>query len=205
MFILIIIFLALVQIQFGLFVSFQVTLLVLTFLISNSLLGINPYSKDLLTVRIMSIILILFILYYNSRDIFISTAFMVPLSINRISYIDDLDIPVFIDLESQKLEILSKLTIEETNDFIKKLNDNETYLVELEFIPNIQLWDLDAPTMILCKPILINKYSSATMINKFIMNRLDFRVDYYYLDDIIIQKESNCGVSLRYCILKIQI
>jgi hypothetical protein len=53
--------------------------------------------------------------------------------------------------------------------------------------------------MLLSKPFLINRNSSATTITKFILERLDFMVDYYYLDDTIIQKESNCAVSLTYC------
>jgi hypothetical protein len=56
--------------------------------------------------------------------------------------------------------------------------------------------------MSLSNPILINRNSSATNINKFILERLDYMVDYYYLDDTIIQKESDCAVSLSYCKLK---
>jgi hypothetical protein len=53
--------------------------------------------------------------------------------------------------------------------------------------------------MSLSRNLVINRNSSATTINKFILERLDFMVDYYYLDDTIIQKESNCAVSLTYC------
>jgi hypothetical protein len=56
--------------------------------------------------------------------------------------------------------------------------------------------------MLLSKPVLINGNSSPTTINKFILERLDYMVDYYYLDDTIIQKESESAVSLTYCKLK---
>jgi hypothetical protein len=160
-------------------------------LIISILLRLNPYNKWLL---------IIFLLYYNSGDI--STAFIAPLSISKISYIDDLDIPAFPDFELEKIKIFNKFTIEETNDFLRELEDNESYLVELGFIPNISFWDIDAPQMLLSKPILINKNSSSTTITKFILERLDDMVDTFYLDDAILQKEFDCGVSLTYCKLK---
>ena len=153
-------------------------------------------------LKIMSIILIIFILHYKSRDILILSAFMTPLSISRISYINDLDLAVFTDFESEKIEIFNKFTIEETTDFLNKLEDNESYMLEIGFVPNIALWDLDAPLMSLSNPVLINRNSSPTTINKFILERLDYMVDYYYLDDTILQKESNSAVSLTYWKLK---
>jgi hypothetical protein len=56
--------------------------------------------------------------------------------------------------------------------------------------------------MSLSNPVLINLNSSPTTINKFILERLEYMVDYYYLDDTIIQKESDSAVSLTYCKLK---
>lgn len=199
---LLVLFLGIIYIQFGLLVLFQIISLSIIMILSNSLLGINPYDKWLHIVKIMSIILIIFILYYNSRYISISCAFMAPLSISRISYINDLDIPAFPDFETEKTEIFRKFTIIEFTNFLNKLEDNESYIVDIRFIPNIVLWDLDAPQMSLSNSILINKNSSGVIINKFIMERLDYMVDYYYLDDAIIQKESDCAVIFSYCILK---
>jgi len=187
--------LALIHFQFGFLVLTQISILILTVILSNSLLGLNPYEKWLHIIKIISIILIL----YYSTKFKISTAIMLPLSISRISFLNDLDIHIIADFESQKIEYFRKFTIEETSDFLNKLEDDESYILELEFIPNIALWDLDSPAMLLSKPFLINRNSSATTITKFILERLDFMVDYYYLDDTIIQKESNCAVSLTYC------
>lgn len=127
---------------------------------------------------------------------------MLPLSITRISYYNELDNPAIPDFESEKIEIFREFTIKETNEFLNKLEDNESYILDIEFISNIALWDLDAPVMTLSKPLLVNRNSSATTITKFILERLDFMVDYYYLDDTIIQKDSNCAVLLTYCKLK---
>jgi hypothetical protein len=124
---------------------------------------------------------------------------MVPVSISRISYLNDLDIPVTPDFESEKIEIFREFTIKETKEFLNKLEDNETYILDISFIPNIELLDLDAPEMLLSNTLLINQNSSTTTITKFILERLDFMVDYYYLDDTIIQKESNCAVVGTYC------
>ena len=195
-------FLGIIYIQFGLLVLTQIIILFIIVILSNLLLGLNPYCKWLYIIKIMSIILIIFILYYNSRDILILTAFMTPLSISRISYINDLDVPAFADFESEKIEIFNKFTIKETTDFLNKLEDNESYIAEIGFIPCFTLWDLDAPQMSLSNPVLINRNSSPTTINKFILERLDYMVDYYYLDDTILQKDFGCGVSLTYCKLK---
>ena len=42
--------------------------------------------------------------------------------------------------------------------------------------------------MIVAKPFLINRFSSATTLSIFIIKRLNYMVDYYYLDDTIIQE-----------------
>jgi len=64
---------------------------------------------------------------------------MFPLSISSISYINDLDIPAITDFESERIEIFNKFIIKETSDFLNKLEDNESYIVEIGFIPNITL------------------------------------------------------------------
>lgn len=93
--ILLVLFLATIYIQFGLLVLTQIIILFKIVILSNLLLGLNPYNKWLHIIKITSIILTISILYYNSRDILISSAFMTPLSISRISYMNDLDIPSF--------------------------------------------------------------------------------------------------------------
>ena len=59
-------FSAIIYIQFGLLVLSQIIILFIIVILYNSLLGLNPYSKWLHIIKIMSIILIIFILYYNS-------------------------------------------------------------------------------------------------------------------------------------------
>jgi hypothetical protein len=64
-------------------------------------------------------------------------------------------------------------------------------VARLEFIGYISLYNQDPPQMLLSKPFLINRNSSAITITKFINERLDYMVDYYYLDDGIIQELRN--------------
>lgn len=59
-------FSAIIYIQFGLLVLSQIIILFIIMILYNSLLGLNPYNKLLHIIKIMSIILIIFILYYNS-------------------------------------------------------------------------------------------------------------------------------------------
>jgi hypothetical protein len=62
---------------------------------------------------------------------------MVPVSITKISYLNDLDIPVFPDLESEKTEIFREF--EDTKKLLNKLEDNESYVLDIAFIPDISL------------------------------------------------------------------
>ena len=51
--------------------------------------------------------------------------------------------------------------------------------------------------MLLSNPFLINKFSSPTLISKFINERLELMIDYYYLDDSVLEESSI--VLLTYC------
>lgn len=50
--------------------------------------------------------------------------------------------------------------------------------------------------MIICDPILINKFSSETTISKFINQRLEFMVDYHCLDLNILSNNNNQSILL---------
>jgi len=192
MYLLLLSFLTFIYIQFGLLVLTQIVIWLMVFLLSNLLIGINPFSKQFYVIRAMSIIVIIFILYYNTKEISFGAMFILPLSINKITYYEDLtkDIKdcsfVIIDAITET-ETFHLIKVNETSDFLNKLDDNANYIVNIEFIPDFALFDENAPKMILSKPFLINRYSSSTNITKFIFERLEFMADYYYLDDGIIQ------------------
>jgi hypothetical protein len=112
---------------------------------------------------------------------------LIPLSIVKISFIDDMDSLIYISESNTKEERLYLWNYEEIESFLKSLNIDDNYIVEMEFMPSDE--DMDAPQLILSKPFLINRHSSVTTILKFINERLDKMVDVFYLDDIVIQPE----------------
>jgi len=84
----------------------------------------------------MSIIVIIFILYLNIEQSIISTTIILPLSINKISYLHELNEEVLIIDSEKNNEFLLLSKENEIKDFLKKLDTNENYIVSLQFIPN---------------------------------------------------------------------
>jgi hypothetical protein len=161
------------------------------FFLSNLIIGINPLLKEFYIIRIISICVIIFILYYNSITSSIASAFILPLSIDKITYLSEIETnekieKIYVD-SNLKIERLFEFDINEISDFLNKLDINYNYIATIEFIPEISKYNIDAPIMILSKPFLINRFSSHTTISKFIFERLNYMVDYYYLEDVIIQ------------------
>jgi len=173
-------------VQFGLLVLLQIILLLIVLLASNILIGINPLSKELHIIRVILILVIMLVLYYNTQQIAIITSFIFPLSINRVTFFHELDGTKVIDPDIQ-IEVIKSVNFYKTSDLITKLDLNQNYIVTIEFIPDLSLYSVDDPQMFLSEPIAINRLSSPATITKFIHERLDSMVDDYYLDDEIIQ------------------
>jgi len=164
----------------------------MVFLLSNFLIGINPFVRELYIIRIMAFCAIIFILYYNSIQLPIETTFVLPLSISKISYFNEIETESRIYIDSNwKTERFYLIKINEISDFLNELDINDNYIATIEFIPEISEYNIDAPQLFLSKPILVNKFSSSTTLYKFIFERLNLMVDYYYLDDTIIQQCKN--------------
>ena len=143
-------------------------------------------NSNLYTISYKPNILV-FILWFNSLETTIYTTVLIPLSIVKISFIDEIDSLIYISESNTKEERLYLWNYEEIESFLKSLNIDDNYIVEMEFMPSDE--DMDAPQLILSKPFLINRHSSVTIIMKFINERLDKMVDVFYLDDIVIQPE----------------
>jgi hypothetical protein len=152
-------------------------------------------------IRAISIIVFICVLYYNSKNTLILQSVLLPVSINKISFLEDFLDDIYINDRDENTDSFSKLNIEETQDFLNSLDDNSNYLLHLEFIPNILTFHNDQPKLDLCKPFMINKNSSAELIKDFIIYKLDEMVDIFYLDDTILQDRKDCTgpiVSLTY-------
>lgn len=176
-----------IYIHFGLFVLVQIIIWLTVFFLSNLLLGINPYQKDLYIIRIMSIIVIVFILWFNYKHSSILTSFILPISIDKITYLDDLKTEVSVETKI-KSHFFGLIKRDEIYNFLITLGNFDNYVCCIEFIPNISSWSGEEPQMILSKPFVINKFSSSDTLTKFINERLLIMVDCYCLDDTIFQE-----------------
>jgi hypothetical protein len=169
---------------YGILVLLQIVIWSLVFFISNLINGINPNNNEIRIIRILSIIVIIFSLWYNSGYTEIISAIIVPLSIDKISYAKDFKLSYDKDLRIIT-DIFYLWDNWEVKNFLSMLDDDTNYIVSMEFIPTDEI--VDVPHLILCEPFLINQHSSSTTIRKFILERLNKMVDCFYLDDSIIQ------------------
>lgn len=196
-FLLIIIF-TLIYIKFGLFVLTQIILWIIVFFISNFIIGINPDNREMKVIRVISIIVIWFILVYNYNFELstISTALLPPLSISKISYFEEKDIS-YVDpkFETQ----LFRFWELELKDFINNLDDEINYVVAIEYLPEYSELISEPPRLFITKPVLINKYSSPTLISKFIDERLKFMIEYFNMNTNFLEiSQNNSAVLFRY-------
>lgn len=196
MILLLLLSLIIIYLFFGVFVLIQILIWTIVFFLSNFLIGINPFNKEFHTIRIMSVIVIISILWYNSTKLNIATAFILPLSISNISYLDDFTkghTGIIVDPNVKK-ELLYSITIGETSKLLNSLDSDSNYIANIEYINDLSIHYLDVsngntntPRMILSNPFLINKFSSPTLLTKFMNERLELMIDYYYLDDSVLQ------------------
>ena len=188
--------LILIYIQYGLLVLTQIIIWLLVYLLSNILIGINPFSKHLHIIRIMSIIAISLILYinYNHSSIFIGTALIAPLSIDKITFMDETESSVILD-GSVNEKLFSEISIELFEEFIKSLEDEMDYVVTIDFIPDIFTYDINHPRMIISRAFLINKHSSPVTIHSFVIQQLELMVKKYCIDSLISNKTSNLLIT----------
>jgi hypothetical protein len=115
----------------------------------------------------MSFVVIIFILYFNSKQMTIASSIILPLSISNISFAEEIfENEGIIQFDSNvQTERFFLFKVNETTDFIKKLDIDENYFVNIEFIPDISINSTDYPKMLLSKPFLIN------VLVKFIKDR----------------------------------
>ena len=179
-------FLLFIFIHFGVLVFMQITILLIIFFLSNLLIGINPLLKEFYIIRIISICVIIFILYYNSITSSIATAAILPLSLQRILYYEEFRINKIIDSNSMKYKLLNLKDIEnEITDFLYKLDFNDNYIVTMEFIQEKRYFEIDEPLILLSKPFMINRFNFPKTISNFIYERLEHMMDFYYFDDSV--------------------
>lgn len=202
--------LLLVYFQCGLLTVIELILLIIILLASNFLSGINPDPNLFLYIKIFAIITIIYLLYhdYNIMNAYKLALLpiknldvsILPVSIDKITYFDELESINYIDTNFENKVYLTDISEQgEIFDIINSLEEHHNYVASIEFTTVFPEEGKDLPRMILSKPIMINKYSSPTIISMFIHDRLNLMVDFYYLDDEIIQlSEIGPYICIRY-------
>ena len=198
MILLVLLSLIIIYLFFGVFVLIQILIWTMVFFLSNFLIGINPFNKEYHTIRLMSIIVIIFILWYNSTKLNIGTAYILPLSISKITWLDDFTNDhrgIIVDPGVNK-ELLYSNTVDETTKLLNSLDSDSNYIGAIEYVNDLSIYHLDLynnnnkPRMILSNPFLFNKFSSCSLLTKFMNERLELMIDYYYLDDSVLEDSS---------------
>lgn len=103
-------------IYFGLLLVIQILLWISVFFLSNFLSGINPDKLEFKVIRIMSICIIIFILYYNTNHIYIASASVLPLSISKITYHKNIEAAIGIEYNTDR-ETFYLINKDEVSDF----------------------------------------------------------------------------------------
>jgi len=155
----------------------------------------NPENFWIRIIQLLSIFFIVFIImldistFYSS---FYKFAFIIPLSINKITYLEDL-----VENEGNNKISISKIYTDrfyfndykEVSEFINSLENDKSYLITFEFIFLSWLqYEEDNPALVLSKPIIISKDSNPWLISNFIKNRINLACNNYYLDEDMISE-----------------
>jgi hypothetical protein len=146
----------------------------------------------------MALTSLILILYYNYNQNPIIIASILPLSISKISYLDDINTDLIVDNSDLNIEKLYLINSEEISKFLNKLNIGINYGATIEFIPEIGIDKIDMPHMLLAIPFAINRFSSQTTLSKFINERLNLMVYFYKIDDKIIGSSKEYVVIINY-------
>ena len=170
----------------------QVIIWILLYLVTNFIIGFHPFSFKWNIIRVFSIIMILYITIRNIDQSIYITSLLMPFSQDKIHFVHDFDVKSikFYDIKNS-LFYLKNLTLDITN-FINNLNEEDNYWISLSFYPDISVYNIDGAMQIyICDPILINKDSSPLLLTQFINDRLNVMIDFYYLDDSIINSKDS--------------
>jgi hypothetical protein len=173
----------------------QIIIWISLYLISNFIIGFHPFSFKWNIIRLVSIILILYLSYKNLDQTIYLTSLLIPVSKNEISYAHDLEVKSFNFHETRKTVLFINDLTGDLTDFINSLNEDDNYWVSFSFYPTITGYNIDdGMQLFISDPILINKDSNPLLLTQFIMDRLHKMIDFYYLDDSIIN--NNDGIII---------
>jgi len=120
------------------------------------------------------------------------------MSLNKITYFHDIIPHDIIILNNVTTTIFHFSDIIKITQFLDSLEADKVYVVNLEFVYSFLIYDSDAPTINLYKPILITKNSNPRLICNHIKNQISEICITFFLDDSLICGEDSVGVIVKY-------
>ena len=164
----------------------------------------DPNNTIIKILRIISIFSIIYIIFTNLNildDNISKLSFIIPLSINKISYLEDI-----MEDSQNNIFYLGDVAIsifyfgdsKEISDFLKNLDSNKTYIVTFELIFDWDAYEIGEPSLVLSKPILVTKESNSQLISDYIIERSYSACDLYSLDEIIWKDFDQLGILVRF-------
>lgn len=160
------------------------------YLLTNFIIGFHPFSFKWNIIRLISVLMIFYITIRNLDQSIYFLSLLMPVSQDKIDFVHDFEVKSM-NFYKNKSSVfyLKNLTLDITN-FINNLNEDDNYWVSLSFYPDISGYNMeDGLKLYISDPILINKDSSPFLLTQFILHRLNVMIDFYYLDDSIINSE----------------
>jgi hypothetical protein len=168
----------------------QVIIWISLYLITNFLIGFHPFSFNWNIIRLISIIMILYLSYKNLDQSIYLMSLLTPFSKDKIHYAHDFEIKSLNFYQERSTILYLNDLKSDLNDFISNLDENNDFWLSFCFYPDLAIYNIDnGMRLYICDPILVNRDSDPLLLSKFITNRLDIMIDFYYLDDSIFDSE----------------
>jgi len=191
-------------IKCGLLVLISIVIWLIVFILSNLLLGLDPNNKEMFIIRILSILIIIFILYYNSIEHTISSSLLIPFSVTKISFLEDL----LNEDQNYNYDIIyfrkPNLIWLKFGDFIEIMNvlsllqDNKAYVATFDLILDQSGFEFADPTIKLGPPLLISKDSNPWLISKYLVSKVSKACNSFDLND-----QNEVSILLKYKEIKV--
>lgn len=170
----------------------QVIIWIVFYLIANFLVGFHPFSFKWNIIRLISIIMIFYLTIRNFDQSIYLMSLLIPLSKDKIHYVHDFEIKSLNFYQERSTILYLNDLKSDLNDFICNLDENNDFWVSISFYPDLVVYNIDdGMKLYICDPILVNRDSDPLLLSQFITTRLQRMIDFYYLDDSIIDNKDS--------------
>jgi|HubBroStandDraft_5_1064220.scaffolds.fasta_scaffold02867_2 hypothetical protein len=197
-----------IYIKFGLLTVVQTLAWSLVFFISNTLLGVNRYSKELITIKWISVFILCLILYNTqTSDILVSA--LLPFTVKDVSFRRDYDFKFTYDsnISSKIFELYEFYDYFNMADFLSTLDKDSEYELDVIFIPD---QTMEFPLYASRDSIFINAESTPWLINSYIWIELENATNFIRFglwkytticSSICLQKNHNLLTNFPYLLI----